>query len=747
MKLLSKIVATLIILSATWFIPENTAIAQVSNITLTPSLPSGQVSGTTIKWDATASGIGTLVYRFSVGLSGGDPRVVRDYSTASSFEWTPIEEATYNIKVSVRQMSGAGNVTELSLEYIISSRVTDSPMATLTAHPLVALYSAPACPLDSSMRVEFRPSDSGDNWQTTNLKPCSTGRSMNFYVAGMTANTAYEMQHLILSAAGEARGALLTVTTGEPGITFPSFTVRDAVDTGITSTSDDLIFMSSFPADSKPLPLAVDLAGNPVWYYSNYNDAVAISTGVTPEATVLLLVSDGTVQGQFLREVDLAGNIVRETNVGRINDQLTAMGQDSIGAFDHEAIRFPNGYTLFQGSVERLMPGIQGAVADILGEMIVALDDNWQVVWAWNAFAHLDVKRKATGNEVCVDTDSFSFPGCPPLFKAGSANDWLHGNAIAFSPSDGNLIYSMRHQDWVIKIDYRNGAGTGNVLWRHGEGGDFSITSSDPSPWHSHQHGPVYISNTQVSIFDNGNIRCNNGLTQGCYSRGQIYSMDETNKTSTLSLNASMENFSIALGSSQRLSNGSYSFTSGAQSEGAALFVQAVEITQEGLSSYVLESNATIYRAYRMRSLYESSLMAIPAASSSYTYPSVFESGTPMLDSDPAGARPLSLGAYTDSGVINISAGLLPFAGSADIYIAISLDGAIYVVHPDLRIQPLSSGLVAWKTNTSGPVDETLYSNIPLSSLQAGTYLFYLAATPYGDTGRYYLWQTSLVKD
>ena len=30
---------------------------------------------------------------------------------------------------------------------------------------------------------------------------------------------------------------------------------------------------------------------------------------------------------------------------------------------------------------------------------------------------------------------------------------------MTLSPADGNLILSVRHQDWVIKIDYRNGAG------------------------------------------------------------------------------------------------------------------------------------------------------------------------------------------------------------------------------------------------------------------------------------------------
>ena len=39
-------------------------------------------------------------------------------------------------------------------------------------------------------------------------------------------------------------------------------------------------------------------------------------------------------------------------------------------------------------------------------------------------------------------------------------------------------LLSMRHQDWVVKIDYRNGGGNGDILWRMGVDGDFQIASS-----------------------------------------------------------------------------------------------------------------------------------------------------------------------------------------------------------------------------------------------------------------------------
>ena len=61
-------------------------------------------------------------------------------------------------------------------------------------------------------------------------------------------------------------------------------------------------------------------------------------------------------------------------------------------------------------------------------------------MWVWNEFDHLDVTRHP-----------MQFP------------DWTHTNAIVYSPDDHNILVSMRHQNWVVKVDYNDGAGTGNI--------------------------------------------------------------------------------------------------------------------------------------------------------------------------------------------------------------------------------------------------------------------------------------------
>jgi len=82
-----------------------------------------------------------------------------------------------------------------------------------------------------------------------------------------------------------------------------------------------------------------------------------------------------------LREVDLAGNIVRETNAGAVAEQLASRGihsdcrrggKECVSGFHHEAIRLPNGHRLAIAGLERMMPaGTQGSKkpVDVLGDL------------------------------------------------------------------------------------------------------------------------------------------------------------------------------------------------------------------------------------------------------------------------------------------------------------------------------------------------------------------------------------------
>jgi len=570
------------------------AQAQLS-VSLTTSLPSGEPVGTSVGWSASISNAGpSPVYRFSVQFPGGAPRIVRDFSGSRSLLWTTLQETTVQVNVTVFDATGASATAAAPFDF--TSRVTGgAPVVSATPHPLVALYSVPPCAA-GRVAVSFRPA-AGGTWQATPSQACQPGKSLNFYVAGLQPSTAYIMVYQQNDNGTITTGPPLDFRTGNPPFNPPALTVTKPPDAS-TSVADGVLLMTTLASSAAAQigPLATDLTGNLLWYDLNLSSPSMVGAYMArpaPGGTMLSVVFGQ----QRLWETDLAGNLVRETNVPRVNQQLAATARDTINRFSHEALRLPNGHTLVLGAVEKLLTDVQGpGTVDVLGDMVIDLDANFQVAWSWNAFDWLDAARRAPLNETC----SASPPDCGPLRLATVANDWTHGNDIFLLP-DGNLIVSLRNQDWVVKIDYR--MGTGQVIWRLGVAGDFILSSTDPWPWFSHQHNAQFH-NGRLELYDNGNTRVSQ--TGPGNSRGQVLALDEAAMAASLVLNADLGAYSPAFGSARVLSNGNYQFLSGCLGcgSGGPHSSQAVEVLPSGAASYSISAPLTVYRAFRMKDLY-----------------------------------------------------------------------------------------------------------------------------------------------
>jgi len=85
------------------------------------------------------------------------------------------------------------------------------------------------------------------------------------------------------------------------------------------------------------------------------------------------------------------------------------------------------------------------------------------------------------------------------------------------------------------------------------------------------------------------------------------------------------------------------------------------------------------------------------------------------------------------------------FAAAADLYVAVKAPAGDYLLRPDGTLQPVSEGIVKWKSGLLGPVDEDILGDIPMTTLPAGTYTCSLMAAPAGRTDLYHLWETGLV--
>jgi len=264
-----------------------------------------------------------------------------------------------------------------------------------------------------------------------------------------------------------------------------------------------------------------------------------------------------------IREIDLAGNTIRELTRDQLKQALNAQGHNfNLQGFHHDVLALPNGHLIILADYRVAYQNLRGytATTSVLGDVLVDVDQNFMPTWVWSTFDHLDVNRHP-----------MNFP------------DWTHGNAILYSADDHNLLFSMRHQNWIIKINFQDGTGSGDIMWKLGYQGDFTLIdnvdatgANDPANWFYAQHGMSYLTqNTtgdfKLTLMDNGNDRtypsgqviCNPfapPLPPTCYSTVPVLEINENNMTATMLSHYAPgpQDFSYFGGNAAPLANGDF---------------------------------------------------------------------------------------------------------------------------------------------------------------------------------------------
>jgi arylsulfate sulfotransferase len=469
-----------------------------------------------------------------------------------------------------------------------------------TSHPLVAQYSIANFHVGLGAWVEFG-TDTTYGRQTsvmTNSVTTPGGQILNILVAGMKPQTTYHMRAHVDWAGGSWVDQDHTFTTGalpSSPQAPPAISVVATPVPGVTHAPGvellDLLTGNYLSA------VVADLQGNVIWY------CPGAAFPIKPMQNGHFIINRGT----DLQEVDLTCNTTRDVSLAQVNQSLQAngysftvpppLGLTGGDPFHHDVLVLPNGHWIGLCQITKSFTDLSGypGTTVVVGDALVDIDLNGNVVWAWSAFDHLDVNRHPFP------------PGLP---------DWTHSNALVYTP-DGNLLLSMRAQNWILKIDYANGTGSGNILWKLGEDGDFTLLGGDPSQWFYGQHYPNLMSTNgsqmTLAVYDDGNFRVNSDgvaclsspSAPACYSRAAIFQVDESTYLASLLWQDLPGFYSFWGGSIGVLGNGNVEFDSTSPSGGPSS--QIMEVTQTDSPQIVWQMSTTgqnAYRGYRIPSLY-----------------------------------------------------------------------------------------------------------------------------------------------
>ena len=436
---------------------------------------------------------------------------------------------------------------------------------TVEANPnsVLSAYVTITAEVRTRVQVDFYSSDDSD----THITPESDEERTRHVVTlvGMRPETTYTLLPRARIGDGEPIFAHeLTFTTDALPDGFPEITVQlhhpELFQPGVTLFG--VAQVGGPPEAPFPLYIGVDHAGYVVWYYMSsmfFEATLFRNVQPLPDGNLLLALNNGA------RVVTPGGDIVEQVMVEQV---------EGISHFHHDIIRLPNGryMAITSETQEHSVPALDSDPVELRGDVIVEFEPDGTVTWEWSTFDYLDWQRFPT---------ELSHNESPPRVY-----DWTHANAIVWLQADNSVLLSLRHQNWVVKIDRSDGT----IEWIFGEDGHFELTNLDPEfqqDWFYSQHAPELHSDGTLFLYDNGNDRPLDDLPEN--SRAVAYMLDE----SGAELQAEQvwqyqtEHYTPILGDTDRLPNGNVLVCAGGQPGG--LPAQLVEVTSETVPTLVWE--------------------------------------------------------------------------------------------------------------------------------------------------------------
>jgi arylsulfate sulfotransferase len=589
-----RVAVVLVVLVSCMFTGCGSKVTHSVTASITP-VSADILTGGTVQFTANISTDPKTVNWYVNGIANGNATV--GTIDASGNYTAPMTQPATPFTISASSSSLPEIAGVASVTVVAPGQVTG------TANAQVALYTI-APPVAAAVTIQFGLSTTY-GLSTSTQTAAGGAAPIGTFVAGMQANSVYHMRATLQMPDGSTLNDLdQTFSTGA----LPAGIAQLTATTTSGMTPQPGLEMLDLLEGGGPGVVVSDLSGNPVWTYSPGGTSTNLVQPVKPlpnghflvvaspnSTDVASALPAGTLD--VAREIDLSGATIREISIETLNDRLAAAGFSYQAQFmHHDTTVLPNGHWIV--IVNSIQPETEdGTAYSVIGDALIDLDPNLNPVWVWNTFDHMDVTRHPV-----------------------SITDWTHSNAILYSPTDGNLLLSMRDQNWIIKIDYNNGAGAGDILWHLGYQGDFTMVGgTDPTDWFSGQHGPAFTTPATagtfgMTVFDDGDFRTYpTGVTCGdtgaptCpYSTAQVFTINESAMTATFDFFDITPAYSFFGGNEQVLGNGNVEFDlcgiSATAPESAVYEVTPTSPAQTVWQLNIVGDDA--YRAFRIPSLY-----------------------------------------------------------------------------------------------------------------------------------------------
>jgi len=483
---------------------------------------------------------------------------------------------------------------------------TDSTPPAITG---LLLYENPICHL--SAVVEFQTDDlsharleiDAQNQPTRTVDFVEPGREHRLPVLGLRAGVEYGIRVSATNQDGlTATAETLPFLTGPPAADLPpvEVTVLDPgqMAPGITMLS--VFVWKGLLNNDTGLLVAVDGTGEMIWYHRD-PQVIDAFRRLRNGNLLYLYGTDGAT------EIDVFGAQTAHFEAAQLG----------IDTFHHDIIELPSTNLVVISTELRVVDGYQTGMGEtsynVVGDVLVEFTRSGEVVRKWSSFDHLDPHRMGTDFHLPFWTFSYSD-------AKGGTKDWTHANGLVHDPADGTMLVCMRHQDWLLKLDWS----TGEVLWKLGEEGDFVLEGA--GEWFFHAHSPEPRGDGTILLFDNGNSRPELGEEELPFSRAVEYELDEESMTARQTWEFRDEEpfYSQFVGDADRLANGNVLICDGGRVTDPAVpllnlsnrkWARVLELGGEQCHEVVFEivlrgeeGDGTVgfssYRAQRLDSLY-----------------------------------------------------------------------------------------------------------------------------------------------